>query len=1210
MKLSKPAFLLLPVFCTGLVQAGPGIANPFGGKRALVIGIDGLRADALKQQVETGNAPAIAGLVVNGTVTWNAYAGGKLGGPTQQPTISGPGWSSILTGTWTDRHHVVDNSTPAYNQPGTTGSYLVDQAPHFARRLEEAAPGTYAGSIVSWNWIEDYMVAAQPSYLDFHGKGSGANYAARDLDVKTKAVAHLGSADPDVLFLHFDQVDGAGHASGFSTTVPSYMSAISAVDAHVGDVLAAIAARPSRASEEWVVVLTTDHGGTTGGSHGGQSEGERTIPFIISGNGIPAGLSTASPGHAAVPATVIRYLGVGIPASWNLAEDGFVTGPTFASTVNGTAVDLNWTLPAAGLPGLSGFDLLRDGISIATLPAAQTSFSDPAPLPGTNNYELALSGTAEASLKTALTLPNPGERIWDDVNANNAWNTTDPNWTGGATFGNGNDAIFAGATGETVTVDAAGVLPALTAVNSGSYTFSGGSIGGSLTKSGAGSLTLSAANAFTATTVNGGPNTQAAGALHLGNYGALGNGPLTFAHAVSTTGIYFLPAAGSGTLPNNIVLPAAGITTRFLADEANLTATLGGVVSGGSASHEILIDNDSATNDVGKIRLTNASNSFTASRLRINRGGLVITSDAALGNPANDLFLDVTSNLANSGLVLEGSVALGSGRSITLASQTVIDTQATADTFAGPLVLTTQAVKRGSAALRLDAAGSGSGGIGLTEGSLTLGNAGGLGTGTITVATTASAGFLSTVPLTGSATVGNPIVLPADTPATNRTVLMNGGSGQQLTLGGIISGGGSNTTLYLNTSLSGDTAATFVLNGANTFTGKTQLNRGSLSIHSNASLGASTNPLVIDANPGSKLIFAAGMSLSHPVTLSTATVFNHVDPVTLSGALSGSAALTKTGNGMLTLATTNPHTGALAVNAGTVLVDGSLAASANAVTVANTATLGGTGTISRPVNVSGTIAPGNAGIGKLSIPAALTLGQGSSYAFDLGSGSGTAGSGYDTLDVSTLALTATAAAKFTVNVDASAMSGFDNSPKSVVLASTTAPVTGLDATNWAVVVTGASFPGTWSVQASGNNLLLVYATQSPGFETWAAAKSLPLADAGFDQDADHDGIANGLEFVLGSEPLNSSSQALPMANGSGSNLIFTYTLAEQAAYLLPVAEYTGDLEAVDWTTARHGEDGVTIASVPVGEDAETVTVTIPRGDKPLLFARLRATLPE
>ena len=40
----------------------------------------------------------------NGLLSLRAYAGGEMNTPTHQPTISGPGWSSLLTGVWIDRY--------------------------------------------------------------------------------------------------------------------------------------------------------------------------------------------------------------------------------------------------------------------------------------------------------------------------------------------------------------------------------------------------------------------------------------------------------------------------------------------------------------------------------------------------------------------------------------------------------------------------------------------------------------------------------------------------------------------------------------------------------------------------------------------------------------------------------------------------------------------------------------------------------------------------------------------------------------------------------------------------------------------------------------------------------------------------------------------------------------------------------------------------
>jgi len=97
---------------------------------------------------------------------------------------------------------------------------------------------------------------------------------------------------------------------------------------------------------------------------------------------------------------------------------------------------------------------------------------------------------------------------------------------------------------------------------------------------------------------------------------------------------------------------------------------------------------------------------------------------------------------------------------------------------------------------------------------------------------------------------------------------------------------------------------------------------------------------------------------------------------TLSGVISDGGlgvGLTKTGTNVLVLSNNETYTGPTTVSAGTLRVNGSLAAG-SAVTVATNGTLGGTGTIggSVTVNAGGAIAPG-ASIGTLSIGGNLGL---------------------------------------------------------------------------------------------------------------------------------------------------------------------------------------------------------------------------------------------
>ena len=79
----------------------------------------------------------------------------------------------------------------------------------------------------------------------------------------------------------------------------------------------------------------------------------------------------------------------------------------------------------------------------------------------------------------------------------------------------------------------------------------------------------------------------------------------------------------------------------------------------------------------------------------------------------------------------------------------------------------------------------------------------------------------------------------------------------------------------------------------------------------------------------------------------------------ISAAVSGSAGLTKTTSGTVTISSLAAYTGTTAVSAGTLLINGSL--SSSPVTVSSGAVLGGSGTIAGTVaiNAGGTLSPGN-----------------------------------------------------------------------------------------------------------------------------------------------------------------------------------------------------------------------------------------------------------
>jgi len=361
-----PIFTLIVVLSAGLDSRDA--ESPFQNRHVLVIGIDGVRPDALQR----ADAPHLQALVDNGVLSLQSVAGGDLGTPSQQQTSSGPGWSSILTGVWTDKHGIRNNDF--------TGDRY-DLYPHFFQRLKECEPAAYLSSIVSWNPIDTSIVTPVDAYTDYRAKGIGSTAIARDRSVRDKAVAHLQTEDPDVLFLHFDQVDGAGHANGFSSGTASYLSAISSMDSLIGDVLEAVDARPNRQDEDWLVIVTTDHGGI-GTSHGGQTPDERKIFFLVSGDTTSRIASDLKPGHVAVPPTVFEYLGEPIEEAWEWEEPAFGLPPYPPSELKVTAgvgrdLVVHWSAPI----DLEADQLVlkRNGKIIARLSLDATHYVDVIP---------------------------------------------------------------------------------------------------------------------------------------------------------------------------------------------------------------------------------------------------------------------------------------------------------------------------------------------------------------------------------------------------------------------------------------------------------------------------------------------------------------------------------------------------------------------------------------------------------------------------------------------------------------------------------------------------------------------------------------------------------------------------------------------------------------------------------------------------------------
>lgn len=313
-----------------------GAGRPGRGK-VLVVGMDGLRLDRLPLPRPSADgtpipprppsvAPVLHGLMAAGAhgsslLPYGEVDGLAEGGPSTSMayTDSGPGWSSVLTGVWPDRHGVTGNDFEGADY---------SRHPDFLSRAAAARPGLRTVAAVSWPELVDRgtLGPAIGERVRYDGESDG--YEDADRRVADTVVRRIVEDDPDALFVYFGATDEAGHATG--PLSPAYDSALLAQDAHLGRLLDAIAFRcsdPARADEHWTVVVTTDHGHLDTGGHGGDTRAEREVFVVLAEPGTSGGRAAGGPQVGTrldtprlvdIAPTVLDRLGIPVDPAWGL----------------------------------------------------------------------------------------------------------------------------------------------------------------------------------------------------------------------------------------------------------------------------------------------------------------------------------------------------------------------------------------------------------------------------------------------------------------------------------------------------------------------------------------------------------------------------------------------------------------------------------------------------------------------------------------------------------------------------------------------------------------------------------------------------------------------------------------------------------------------------------------------------------------------------
>lgn len=256
-------------------------------RKVLFIGWDGVRSDALL----ASNTPNFDSLLQTSIYSFHVDRGPY--------TVSTPGWSTILHGVWPEKHGLTENSFKKNNYK---------QYPDIFHLLRRSKPNLGLASLSHWD-----------AFLQITSEETYANRFDTDPEMTQEAIKLINECTPDVMLMHFDFPDDTGHDFGFNPSSLEYRSAIEISDYYLGLIMTQIYVRETQFNEEWMVVLTTDHGGQ-GTGHGGQDNITETR-YVWYAVRTPNFTNTLIPQGQTVDLlpTMMKWLGV---SSSNLGLDG------------------------------------------------------------------------------------------------------------------------------------------------------------------------------------------------------------------------------------------------------------------------------------------------------------------------------------------------------------------------------------------------------------------------------------------------------------------------------------------------------------------------------------------------------------------------------------------------------------------------------------------------------------------------------------------------------------------------------------------------------------------------------------------------------------------------------------------------------------------------------------------------------------------------
>lgn len=334
--------------------------------KCLLIGVDGAQFEKI-QALKLNNFGSL--------YAYKGYTGGITSHWSEAQTLSGPGWATVLSGVWANRHGVRSNSSGA----------ISPDVPTIFSLIKRAKPECRTASIITWAPIHSRFLVNEIGYID-HAVELVSDQSATDAGIEC-----IKKGTYDFIFIQLSDVDNIGHAHGFGDL---YDNALRAMDVQLGKLLDTV-----RSCDDWLVLVTTDHG-RSDRNHGGQTLREKTV-FVASNKVLNAEATNPVPieylhnkdydglyGHlsqASVTPTILCFLGVELFAKWQ------PDGPSLWGDMGVRKLMFQTLFPPKlfwyGTEQQGSIKISVNGIERVSLPVINGTWEDDQVEPGDSTYD-------------------------------------------------------------------------------------------------------------------------------------------------------------------------------------------------------------------------------------------------------------------------------------------------------------------------------------------------------------------------------------------------------------------------------------------------------------------------------------------------------------------------------------------------------------------------------------------------------------------------------------------------------------------------------------------------------------------------------------------------------------------------------------------------------------------------------------------------------